>query len=374
MSVPVSDDELNAVLAQLRQHRAAGEERRTLAEPVIAALIDAGLFRLGVPRSLGGLEPSPRQILDLLEALTDADVCGAWFVWNNLLPALLGRQLPPQVRAELFGDRREVFGNSTRAQGDAVATADGYRVSGRWSLVSGCLAATRFALLCSTAEGARFVFLRRDDVSIIDTWSTSGLRATGSHDVAVHDVWVPASHTVSFVGPAPAAEGPLDHFPTTALMAAGAATMLLGLADIGVAELRRVAGVAAVTDGRPQAATRPAMALGVARAGTEVRAARLLLRQSLDQLWAAAAQGPLPPEGFATLYEAVDFARRCAMAALRATHELAGTAAVYTDQALERANRDALVMVQHIIFDPLWAEQAGRVRLGLAPTHPLFTR
>ena len=55
-------------------------------------------------------------------------------------------------------------------------------------------------------------------------------------------------------------------------------------------------------------------------------------------------------------------------------HELGGTAAIYRGSALERAYRDARVMTQHVSFDPEWAEQAGRVRLGLKPTYPLFTR
>ena len=39
---------------------------------------------------------------------------------------------------------------------------------------------------------------------------------------------------------------------------------------------------------------------------------------------------------------------------------------------LERLSRDLRVMRQHVLTQPLWPEQAGRVRLGLAPDNPLF--
>lgn len=376
---------VGAALDAVRAGRDETEQGRTLAPSVVEALIDAGLFRLGVPLSLGGPEPGPFEVLDVLEALTEADVSAAWCVWNNLLPALLGRQLDPDVRRARFADPREVFGNSTRAQGRAVRHGDRYRVSGRWSLVSGCLAATQVMVLCTVVDADdpdarpgpnRFVYLPAEAVRIEDTWVTAGLRGTGSHDVVADDVEVAVSASCSYLGPARSAEGPLDRFPIMAFMAAGAASMLLGLASICVRELVATARASVVTDGRPQAATRPAVAAGVARGAADVASARLALRAALAALWDTIPNGTLNGTAtdaeFAALYQSVDLARRNALQTVRAAHELGGTAALYQGGALERAHRDALVMAQHIMFDPMWAEQAGRVHLGLAATNPLF--
>ena len=372
---------VGAALDAVRAGRDETEQSRTLAPSVVEALIDAGLFRLGVPASLGGPEPDPFAVLDVLEALTEADVSAAWCVWNNLLPALLGRQLDPDIRRALFADRREVFGNSTRAQGRAVRHGDRYRVSGRWSLVSGSLAATQVMLLCTVVDAGdgdhrpgsnRFVYLPAEALRIEDTWTTTGLRGTGSHDVVADEVDVAVSASCSYLGPARSAEGPLDRFPIMAFMAAGAASMLLGLASICVRELVATAVAAVVTDGRPQAATRPAVATGVARGAADVNSARLALRAALAALCNAVPNGMVTDADFAALYQSVDLARRNALQTVRAAHELGGTAALYQGGALERAHRDALVMAQHIMFDPMWAEQAGRVHLGLAATNPLF--
>lgn len=372
---------LGDALVAVRAGREETERCRTLAPSVLEAVIDAGLFRLGVPASLGGPEPGPFEVLDVLEALTEADVSAAWCVWNNLLPALLGRQLHPDVRRALFAGRREVFGNSTRAQGRAVLDGDRYRVSGRWSLVSGCLAATQVMVLCTVVDrpdddargGAnRFVYLPAAALRIEDTWTTAGLRGTGSHDVVADEVEVAVQASCSYLGPAQSAQGPLDRFPIMAFMAAGAASMLLGLASICARGLVASATASVATDGRAQAAARPAVAAGVARAAADVESARMALRGALRAMWEAVPNGMATDAHFAALYQSVDLSRRNALRTVRACYELGGTASLYHGGELERAHRDALVMVQHIMFDPMWAEQAGRVHLGLAPTNALF--
>src|SRR5258706_226880 len=54
----------------------------------------------------------------------------------------------PAARHRLFADPGLVMANSTRPTGRAVRTSDGYRVSGRWNLVSGCELATLVLLRC----------------------------------------------------------------------------------------------------------------------------------------------------------------------------------------------------------------------------------
>jgi alkylation response protein AidB-like acyl-CoA dehydrogenase len=97
-----------------------------------------------------------------------------------------------------------VTANSTRASGQAQIVDGGYRVSGRWSFVSGCELATWMVLLCLVREGEkprltpagspeiRFMLLPSTECEIIDTWTVGGLRGTGSHDVVVRDAFVPS--------------------------------------------------------------------------------------------------------------------------------------------------------------------------------------
>ena len=83
----------------------------------------------------------------------------------------------------------------------------GYRMSGRWSLVSGCQLSAWFILMCIVHENGkprllssgepelRFMLCPAADCDIVDTWSVSGLRGTGSHDVVVQDRFVSYSYS-----------------------------------------------------------------------------------------------------------------------------------------------------------------------------------
>ena len=164
---------------------------------------------MAIPRELHGLELPTPAALGVYELLAGAEASVGWIVWNNTLPCFWGRFLEPLARAEIFGNPDWLYASSTRPSGKAVIEANGYRVSGRWSLVSGCELSEWMALRCMVEENgqprmlqpgvpeARLVFLRRADVEILDTWHTGGLRGTGSHDVVVNAKFVARGHTCS---------------------------------------------------------------------------------------------------------------------------------------------------------------------------------
>ena len=53
-------------------------------------------------------------------------------------------------------------------------------------------------------------------------------------------------------------------------------------------------------------------------------------------------------------------------------YEAGGTTSLYTHAVIERCHRDIHAATQHVVAQPLWLEEAGRVKLGLEPTNPLF--
>jgi indole-3-acetate monooxygenase len=141
-----------ALRETIQKHRKETEETRGLAPQIVEGLIEAGLCRLVVPASLGGYEAAPVLFVQTLEELASAEASVAWIAWNNALPCFSARYLVEAQRRELFGDARRLFANSTRPSGKAVVVDGGFRVSGRWGLVSGCELADWIPVMCVVIE------------------------------------------------------------------------------------------------------------------------------------------------------------------------------------------------------------------------------
>ena len=381
------NDQLHAARAlrtTIRATRQETEEARRLAPQVVEGLIAAGLCRLAVPATLGGHEAEPGVALRIYEELAWADASVAWIVWNNQLVGLASRYSSDAVRTELFSDARRLFANSTRPSGRAVVVEGGFRVSGRWSLVSGCELADWIPVMCVITEGAeprmltagvpeaRMVYLPKGSYRILDTWHVGGLRGTGSHDVVVDDIFVPAERTFSFTDPAQY-DRPLSRMPFFATVCASCAALCLGIAQAATDTLLELAASKVQVDPFPGLRDRPAVQVMVASSAAKLASARLLLHEALGDVWAACTQGtPVTDAQRARVWESGHHAAHVSRAVVRSMYEAAGTSALYVDCPIERAHRDVHAVIQHVVFAPLWLEAAGRVRLGLAPQNPIF--
>ncbi len=120
----------------IHEHRHATERRRCIADPIVRAIRESDLCRMLLDT---GRPPryTPEEWLHVLGMLARAEASVAWIVWNNTLPCFWARFLDDAARERIFGDPNRLFAGSTRRR-QAVATEGGFRLSGRWSLVSGC--------------------------------------------------------------------------------------------------------------------------------------------------------------------------------------------------------------------------------------------
>ena len=360
------------------------EEARRLAPSVVAGLIDTGLCRLAVPASLGGYEAEPVVALQVYEELAAAEASVAWIAWNNALPCLLSHFLSDAVRTELFSDARRIFANSTRPSGKAVAISDGFRVSGRWSLVSGCELADWLLLMCVVTEGneskvlssgvpeLRMAYVPKGSYSILDTWHVGGLRGTGSHDVVVDGVFVPRERTHSFADPSHL-DRPLYRMPFAAMMSAGCAAICLGIAQTAIDALLELGSTKVQVDPGPGLRDRPEVQAKTATAAAAVDAARLFLHHVIGDVWTICSRKtPVTEMERARLWEAALHAAKAAKGTVTSMYEAAGASALYVDCPLERAHRDIHAVTQHVVLTHKWLEDSGRVRFGLKPSNPLF--
>jgi len=374
-------NEMSPLITRLRNDT---ENCRRIAQPIVDRLLEMRLCRMAIARELEGLELPTVEALEVYEALAGVEASVAWIVWNNSLPCFFGRFLESAARREVFADPKWLYASSTRPTGRAAIESDGYRVNGQWSLVSGCELAEWLAFLCLVEENGelrmlapgqpemRFVYLRRSDCEILDTWHSGGLRGTGSHDVVVKDKRVPRRWTAS-PGDASTLDAPIGRIPIICTMAAGYGAQALGIAQSAIDTLVELIKTKVSPDPGPAPADRPAVLASIARQNAALGAARAYLHSCVARQWDAVSSGASPAlpditNIWAAAHHAVDQSRNT----VEAMYAAAGASSLYTSCPLERAHRDIHAMSRHIVAQAFWLENAGRVKLGMSPTHPLY--
>jgi indole-3-acetate monooxygenase len=372
-------ESLTPLICELRHNT---ENNRRIAEPIVQAIRKSDLCRMLLDT---GAPPryTPEEWLSVLETLAGAEASVSWLVWNNTLPCFWSRFLDDAGRERVFGDSSRLFAGSTRPTGQAVPTRGGFRLSGRWSLVSGCELADYLHLISLVHEdGAprmlapgqpdlRVLFVPKGNYEILDTWHVGGLRGSGSHDVVVDDVFVPAEDSFA---PAPPVTGnsQLAQLPIIPVMIAGIGAQFLGMARAAIAVTIEILRHKVSVDPGASIRERPSVLADIAAYSAAVAAAGSHLHTSMAVVWENVRNNLPTAEDRAALYSAGLHAAAIARAGVVAMHSAAGTTSLYIDCPLERSLRDLQTMERHIAAQPLWLEDSGRVLLGHEPTNPLF--
>lgn len=183
----------------IAEHMAGNDERGRLADEVIDELHDAGIFGMWLPCDLGGFELPPIESLELMESLAYSDPATAWVVMAiALATGSAGAYLDSEASTKLFSAKRipTIAGQGTRP-GKAVPVDGGYLLSGEWNFASGIKHATHIhtaAIVEGTSEMLIFI-LPTEQATLVDNWDVMGLRATGSLDYSIDEVFVPSIYT-----------------------------------------------------------------------------------------------------------------------------------------------------------------------------------
>jgi indole-3-acetate monooxygenase len=354
------------------------EASRRLPEDLARELAHVGFFRIFLPKAYGGLDLTPMEAMEVFEELARADASVAWCVWNGNTH-WTAAQLSPEAARTIHANPDVITANSTRASGRAQVVPGGYRVNGRWSLVSGCELGTWMVLLCVVHEdgkprltqaGApqtRFMLLPSEACAIIDTWTVGGLRGTGSHDVAVNDVFVPDTYGSGLTDPHVLPE-PRYRIPPFSRVIPGLGAMALGIARTAIETFTEIAGAKTPERTTQMLRDNHGAQVRVSQAESLVRSARLFLLDTLDRLWSPLiATGEVTMVARAHVRLAASHAVTSAVQAVDLLYIGAGASALYTSCPLERAFRDVHAITQHIGVNPRVMETTGRVLFGLEP-------
>jgi indole-3-acetate monooxygenase len=112
------------------------ERTRCLTPPVVAALVENGLYRVLLPRSAGGTEAPPEIFMQMLEEVAKADASTAWCLGQCSVCAMIAGYLDVDAAHRIFGSPGGILAWGAIG-GEAHVVAGGYRAAGRWNFASG---------------------------------------------------------------------------------------------------------------------------------------------------------------------------------------------------------------------------------------------
>lgn len=349
--------------AECRARADEAEALRTMPPDLVLAAKAAGLFRMAMPASLGGLELDPVAILTVIEEMSRADGSAGWTVLIGNSTAFFA-WLDHHVALAMLGGATDIVSTSMFApMGRAQVKGDHLVIDGRWPFNSGCKHADWCQVGVMVMDGdqprlrpdgradMRFAFFDRERAEIIDTWHSMGLRATGSHDLAVHSLSIPAEHTAAPMLDPAADDGALAQlgfFPTLSVLMTG---FPLGVARRALDEFARLAPTKRRGASPNTVADDPHVQYEIGRAEAMLQSARALAIDALGDAWNTITAGsPLTPEQELRIGLASQHAMHAAVAAVDVAFTTAGAGAVYTGHPLERCFRDLHTANQHIAF------------------------
>jgi alkylation response protein AidB-like acyl-CoA dehydrogenase len=347
------------------------ERGRRLPAELVSAFAEAGLFGMCVPRDLGGPEAHPALLLDTVETLAAADGAAGWCAMIAATTSVLAAYLPDADARTIYGTPGTASGGAYAPQGRATKVSGGYRVTGRWAFASGCehcawLTGGSFVQSDGGQPEARLMMFPASEAEIIDTWNVSGLRGTGSHDIAVRDVFVPEGRGISLTVDRPRRGGTLYAFPVFGLLALGGAAVATGIARHAIDELSSLAATKTATLQRRRLAERPVVQAKVAEAEALLGSARAFLREAVARAWESAERGGgIPLTDRARLRLAATHATATAARAVDLMYTAGGGTAIYAANPLQRCLRDAHAVTQHVMVAEPTYELVGRVLLGV---------
>src|SRR5215469_13214937 len=185
------------------------ERRRELPEPVVDALVERGLFRLLLPRSLGGAELLPADFVPVIEEIAKADASTAWCLNQAAGCSMTAAYLDPAAAREIFGGPHGILAWGP-GPGTARVVKGGYRVTASWSFASGSHNATWLGCHVPVVEAdgtprlnpdgspvIRTMLFPKSNAQMTDIWRVIGLKGTGSDRFSVEDLFVPQQHTAT---------------------------------------------------------------------------------------------------------------------------------------------------------------------------------
>ncbi len=355
------------------------EQLRRLPDETIAEARSSGLFELLLPARYGGTQAPFPAVLEPVRQLAHGCTSSAWtlgfYALHNWMIALFDEQ----AQDEIFSDGAVLAPAPLAPSGRGESADGGYRITGRWSWATGVMHADWVIVGVLLGTGSSIIpalaALPIGDVTVADVWHTAGMRGTGSNDVIVEDVFVPAHRIVGvpqvYAGTSPGAAvhgSDTYRWPIVSALALTACMPVLGTAERVVDLFAARLGDRVLAYGGGAQKEQPAAKMRLSEATMRMAALSALVFSVADEVQGAVSGGgavdvKLRARARATAAHVVAESRAVIGDVLGA----AGASAHFLDNPLQRARRDVDIVAGHAVFDyDISRELDGALRVGAA--------
>ncbi|MFI6163658.1 MULTISPECIES: acyl-CoA dehydrogenase family protein [Micromonospora] len=366
----------------IRKHAAWQEENRRLHDETVAAIEEAGLFKLRTPRRYGGYEVDTRTLVAVATELGRGDASTAWVTSVLWIPTWLAGLFPDEAQDEVFAVPHARVCGTNSVGGTAVPTDGGFVVNGSWHFISGAHHAQwqeiAVVVVRPDAEPEPIMALVPiGSLEIVDDWYTTGLTATGSVTTVARDLFVPSSHIIPMSAamiPQGLSQGNADSPVWRTPAALNAAASGVGAA-VGVAKsardefFDRLPGRKITYTEYENQSEAPVTHLKVGTALMKIEQAEFHAYHAADLVDTKAATGAeWTLEERARVRADHGWATRLAKEAVDIFASASGGTSIYRDVPIQRIVRDVNAMSLHGLINPdTNTELYGRVVCGLGP-------
>jgi alkylation response protein AidB-like acyl-CoA dehydrogenase len=356
------------------------ERTRRLTQPVIAALIENGLYRVLLPQSFGGTEAPPEVFMQMLEEVAKADASTAWCLGQCSVCAMTAAYLDADAANEIFNAPPGILAWGAIAH-EVHAVPGGYRANARWDFASGSRQASWLGAHVQVVEAdgtrrlkpngapeVRTILFPLASATMYDVWDVIGLNGTGTDSYSVDNLFIPEKFAALRDDPTALREqGPLYKLTTNMVFGLGFAAVSVGVARatldaaIDLARGKASVGLKAMRENN-------AVQGMIGRNEASLRAARAYLYATANEVWRDLTRtGKLTEEHRAALRLASTWTIHQAASVVDAAYHMAGATAVFSANKFERRFRDMHAIAQQIQARDTHYEDVGKMILTADP-------
>ena len=358
-------DDLQELVPRLRERGQAAEEAGRIPEETIDDLKRINTFRAVVPKSYGGMEVEFPVIPNIFRVLGRGCTSTAWCMGFLIYHNWQFGHYSKKSQDEAFGGRGySMAAGQVVPGGEAVRVEGGYRLTGRWGYATGILHCDWMAVPAplvgedGTREFYRF-YIPVDDFEILDTWHVAAMRATGSRDVELSDVFVPEHRGIPVESlreqTSPGLEintGPLWRVPVLTYMVFGTVGPLVGAAE---AMFELVSDILKSKVGAYSGDSQQGLQsqrIRMARINMELTATIGLFENKMDFVWEMVKSGAtLDRQQRAEMRFVVSHIAKKCHDIVNELALVAGSRGNYTASPIQRFQRDVNALATHAIFE-----------------------